>query len=77
MDSTSSENRGEGLTLRQVALVAGFGYLLGPVTYAEFSIYPKLVIPTNMPKRCLHITGRDSYAENAASPIWKPALSQP
>jgi uncharacterized protein DUF4386 len=48
MDSTSSANRGEGLTLRQAALVAGFGYLLGPVTYAEFSIYPKLVIPTNI-----------------------------
>jgi len=34
--------------LRQAALIAGFGYLLGPVTYAEFSIYPKLVIPTNI-----------------------------
>lgn len=36
------------MTLRQAALIAGFGYLLGPVTYAEFSIYPKLVIPTNI-----------------------------
>ena len=48
MNSTSPANRGEGLTLRQAALIAGFGYLLGPVTYAEFSIYPKLVIPTNI-----------------------------
>ncbi len=48
MKSTSSANRGEGLSLRQAALVAGFSYLLGPVTYAEFSIYPKLVIPTNI-----------------------------
>ena len=32
-----------GLTLRQAALVAGFAYLLNPVSYAEFSIYPKLV----------------------------------
>lgn len=48
MNSTSRANRGEGLTLRQAALIAGFGYLLGPVTYAEFSIYPKLVIPTNI-----------------------------
>ena len=31
------------MTVRQAALIAGFGYLLGPVTYAEFSIYPKLV----------------------------------
>ncbi len=43
-----STNRREGLTLRRAALIAGFGYLLGPVTYAEFSIYPKLVIPGNI-----------------------------
>lgn len=48
MDSISPANRGEGLTLRQAALIAGFGYLLGPVTYADFSIYPKLVIPTSI-----------------------------
>ena len=48
MNSTSQANHGEGLTLRKAALIAGFGYLLGPVTYAEFSIYPKLVIPNNI-----------------------------
>jgi Domain of unknown function (DUF4386) len=36
---------GEGLTLRRAALIAGFAYLLSPVTMAEFSIMPKLVIP--------------------------------
>lgn len=44
----ASTNCSEGLTLRQAALIAGFGYLLGPVTYAEFSIYPRLVIPGNI-----------------------------
>lgn len=34
--------------MRQAALIAGFGYLLMPVAYAEFSIYPKLVIPGNI-----------------------------
>jgi hypothetical protein len=29
--------------LRQAALIAGFGYLLSPLSYAELSIYPKLV----------------------------------
>jgi Domain of unknown function (DUF4386) len=43
MLSTNPMNRGDGLTLRQAALIAGFAYLLGPVTYAEFTIYPKLV----------------------------------
>ena len=38
----------EGLTLRQAALIAGFAYLLSPVTTAEFSIMPKLVIPGNI-----------------------------
>src|SRR5271170_6639106 len=40
--------RNEGLTLRQAALTAGFAYLLNPVSYAESSIYPKLVIPGNI-----------------------------
>jgi hypothetical protein len=33
------------MTLRQAALVAGIAYVLMPVTYAEFFIYPKLVLP--------------------------------
>jgi hypothetical protein len=48
MNLTNSVHPGDGLTLRQAALIAGFGYLLGPVTYAEFSIYPKLVIAGNI-----------------------------
>jgi hypothetical protein len=32
----------DGVTLRQAALIAGAAYLLNPVSYAEFSIYPKL-----------------------------------
>ena len=36
----------EGLSLRQAALIAGFAYLLNPVTYAEY-VYPKLVIAGN------------------------------
>jgi hypothetical protein len=37
-----------GLSLRQAALTAGFGYLLMPITFAEFNIFPKLVIPGNI-----------------------------
>ena len=32
------------MTLRQAALTAGFAYLFNPVSYAEASLYPKLVI---------------------------------
>jgi hypothetical protein len=45
MNSADAGNHGEGLTLRQAAVTAGFGYLLMPVSYAEFAIYPKVVIP--------------------------------
>jgi hypothetical protein len=37
----------DGVTLRQAALIAGAAYLLNPVSYAEFSIYPKLVAANN------------------------------
>lgn len=43
MSSINQANHYEGLTLRQAALIAGFAYLLNPVTYAEY-VYPKLVI---------------------------------
>ena len=48
MDATTRADRHDGLTLRQAALVAGFGYLLSPVTFAEFQLYPKVVIPGNI-----------------------------
>jgi hypothetical protein len=41
-------SRVEGVTLRQAALIAGLAYLLSPVAYAEFTLYPKLVIPGNV-----------------------------
>jgi hypothetical protein len=47
MRVTSAAYRNDGLTLRQAALVAGFGYLLSPVTIAEFQLYPKIVIAGN------------------------------
>ncbi len=40
--------RTNGVTLRQAALIVGFAYLLNPVAYAEFAIYPKLVIHGNV-----------------------------
>jgi Domain of unknown function (DUF4386) len=46
VSSTNSPNHRQGLTLRQAALIAGFAYLLNPVTYAE-SLYPKLVFTGN------------------------------
>ena len=33
-----------GLTLRQAAIVTGVTYLTNPVSYAEFSLYPRLVV---------------------------------
>ncbi|HET6275167.1 MAG TPA: DUF4386 domain-containing protein [Candidatus Cybelea sp.] len=40
----STSPRPDGLTLRQAALIAGFAYLLNPVSYAEFFLWPKLLV---------------------------------
>ncbi len=45
----------DGLTLRQAALIAGFAYLLNPVTYAEFVLYPKLVMPGHIDRTVQNI----------------------
>lgn len=51
---TRASNR--GITLRQAALIAGFAYLLDPVSYAEFTLYPKLVIPGHIEQTVANIT---------------------
>ena len=51
-----SSVRAEGVTLRQAALIVGFAYLLNPVSYAEFTIYPKLVIPGNIEQTVANIS---------------------
>jgi len=45
------------LTLRQAALITGFAYLLNPVSYAEFSLWPKLFIPGNVEQTIANIAG--------------------
>ncbi|HET9342325.1 MAG TPA: DUF4386 domain-containing protein [Candidatus Eremiobacteraceae bacterium] len=47
---------GSGLTLRQAALTVGFGYLLNPVPYAEFGIWPKLVVSGNAAQTVANIS---------------------
>ena len=49
-------SHGEGMTLRQAALVAGFGYLIMPVPYAELYVYPRLVIPGNIAQTVQNIS---------------------
>ncbi len=47
MVSSSNARYPDGITLRQAALTVGFAYLLNPVSYAEFTIFPKLMVPGN------------------------------
>jgi hypothetical protein len=49
-----------GLTLRQAALIGGFAYLLNPVTYAEFTLYPKIVIAGNIAQTVANIAAHGS-----------------
>lgn len=53
--SWTSPGRNAGLTLRQAALVAGFAYIM-PVSYVEFSIWPKLMVPGNIEQTVLNIS---------------------
>lgn len=55
MNSTNPARREAGLTLRQAALIAGLAYIM-PVSYAEFSIWPKLVIRDNIEQTVLNIS---------------------
>ena len=55
MSSANHANRNEGLTLRQAALIAGFSYLLMPVTFAEFHVFPKLFVPGNIEQTAQNI----------------------
>lgn len=55
MNSIAPVSNDQGLTLRQAALIAGFSYLLMPVTLAEFYINPKLLIPGNIDQTAQNI----------------------
>jgi uncharacterized protein DUF4386 len=50
VNSINAASRGEGITLRQAALIAGFSLLImtGAAPVAEFFVFPKLVISGNI-----------------------------
>jgi hypothetical protein len=56
----NSSTRRDGLSLRRAALIAGLGYLLTPTVYAEFNVWPKLVIPGNIGQTVLNISAHQS-----------------
>lgn len=55
--STAGVRRVEGITLRQAAVIAGIAYLLFPTTYAEFKLYPALVVSGNVAQTIHNIQG--------------------
>jgi hypothetical protein len=56
MASTNAVRCPDGLSLRHAALIAGLGYLLTPTSYAEYGIWPRLVIPGNIGQTILNIS---------------------
>ena len=56
LSNPTRANSYDGVTLRQAALVAGCAYLFNPVSYAEFSIYPKLVVASNADQKAQNIS---------------------
>lgn len=55
LSSIRPVHQGEGLTLRQAALIGGVAYLLMPVTIAEFYINPKLMVSGNIEQTAQNI----------------------
>jgi len=55
VNSDTGAIRERGLSLRQAAVIAGLGYLLNPVSYAEYSLYPRLEIPGNVEQTAQNI----------------------
>jgi hypothetical protein len=60
MGSDVVTHRNEGITLRQAAVTAGLGYLVMPVSYAEFHIMPRLVIAGNIEQTVKNISDHGS-----------------
>jgi len=56
VNPTSPSTNPDGISLRQAAVIAGFAYLLSPVTTAEFSIMPKLIVPHNIEQTVQNIS---------------------
>ena len=56
MNSTNPAHRREGISLRRAALIAGFSYLLLPVTIAEFYINPRLMVPGHIEQTVQNIS---------------------
>jgi hypothetical protein len=53
--TTNSAAHKQGISLRQAALIAGFAYLLNPVAYAQYSLFPRLVIEGNIEQTAQNI----------------------
>ena len=56
--------------MRQAALIAGFGYLLSPVTTAEYQIMPKLVIAGNIEQTVQNIVAHERLFAVAILCYW-------
>ena len=56
MNSGDTTQKIAGLSLRQAALVAGIAYLLFPVAFAEFYVFPKLLVHEDIELTVQNIT---------------------
>jgi Domain of unknown function (DUF4386) len=56
VNSASLTSKLDGISLRQAAVIAGLAYLLSPVTTAEFSIMPRLVVEHNIEQTVQNIS---------------------
>jgi hypothetical protein len=60
MTSTTKTDCGQEISLPRAALVAGLGYLLTPTPFAEFYVYPHLVISGKIEQTAQNILAHQS-----------------
>ncbi len=60
MTGINGTHRMAGLSLRQAAVIAGVCYFLMPVAFAEFNIFPKLIISGDIVRTAQNISSHSS-----------------
>lgn len=74
MSSADPENQDQGITLRHAALIAGLGLLMMAILapFAEFFVYPKLVLRGNVEETVLNIRAKSGLFLAGLSLTWSP-----
>jgi hypothetical protein len=69
VNPANAADREDGISLRTAAVIAGFGYLLSPVSYAEFTLMPK-----RAGFRVVDKKRHQSFSKDLVAEVWQLSL---